>query len=149
MHLPPLQLPGFAERVIIGLVELDPTVAIAPGVILQADPNCKIEVGAGAVVGMGVIIHARAGNLEIGAGVNLGAGGLIVGKGKIGSNCCIGACSTLVDPELQPGEVVSAGSLLVKQETQPASELATSATKVAVTHAKAHLQQFMTRIQLG
>ncbi|MDX1976103.1 MAG: hypothetical protein SFT94_00370 [Pseudanabaenaceae cyanobacterium bins.68] len=148
MHLPPLQIPSFTEQVILGEVRIDPTVAIAPGVILQADPDCKVLIEAGVVIGMGVIIHARGGDLEIGAGCNLGAGVLMVGQGRIGINCCVGACSTIVNPSLEPEQVVAPGSLLADlQDSQPvASE---PPAKIAVTHAKAHLRQFRARSQLN
>jgi carbonic anhydrase/acetyltransferase-like protein (isoleucine patch superfamily) len=112
MYLPPLQMPVSLDRVIIGDVQIDPNAAIAPGVILQADPGSSIVIGTGVGIGMGAIIHARNGNILIEAGTSLGAGVLIVGKAEIGINCCIGSCVTLVNCSLESGSIVAAGLAL-------------------------------------
>jgi carbon dioxide concentrating mechanism protein CcmN len=94
-----------------GDVTIEPGAVIAPGVLLQAGPNSRIIIGAGACLGMGVILQAYEGTLEIQAGASLGAGVLVVGSGKIGSNACIGTTSTLLNPSIEPSQVIAPGSL--------------------------------------
>ena len=95
-----------------GDVVVNEGAAIAPGVILQADPGSRISIAAGTCIGMGVILHAREGNLDIGAGVILGAGVLVVGAGTIGANACIGAATTLINPCIPQMQILPAGSLI-------------------------------------
>ncbi|MFM9266034.1 carbon dioxide concentrating mechanism protein [Tychonema sp. BBK16] len=113
MYLSPLQLSSNFQVCISGDVVVDEGAAIAPGVILRADPDSRISIAAGACIGMGVIIHANAqGTLEVGAGVILGAGVLIVGSGAIGANACIGAATTLINPCVDKMQILPAGSLI-------------------------------------
>jgi carbon dioxide concentrating mechanism protein CcmN len=109
-----------------GDVTIEPGVVIAPGVLLQAGPNSRIIIGAGACLGMGVILQVHEGTLEIQAGASLGAGVLVVGSGKIGSNACIGTTSTLLNPSVEPSQVIAPGSLLGEMDTGNGS----SATQV-------------------
>jgi carbon dioxide concentrating mechanism protein CcmN len=95
-----------------GDVTIEPGVVIAPGVLLQAGPNSRIILRAGACLGMGVILQVQEGTLEIQAGASLGAGVLVFGSGKIGSNACIGTTSTLLNPSIAPSQVIAPGSLL-------------------------------------
>ncbi len=95
-----------------GDVTIEPGAVIAPGVLLQAGPNSRILLRAGACLGMGVILQAHEGTLEIQAGANLGAGVLVYGSGKIGSNACIGTTSTLLNPSIEPSQVIAPGSLI-------------------------------------
>lgn len=95
-----------------GEVTIDPSAAIALGVILQAPPNSKIIIAAGVCIGMGTVLHADGGILEIEAGAILGAGVLVVGAGKIGSNACIGSATTIFNCSIEPGQVVAPGSLI-------------------------------------
>ena len=112
MYLSPLQLSSNSQILMSGDVVVNDGAAIAPGVILQADPGSRISIAAGACIGMGVILHAREGNLDIGAGVILGAGVLVVGAGTIGANACIGAATTLIDPCIPRMQILPAGSLI-------------------------------------
>lgn len=113
MYVPPLRPPPNSyDTYISGEVTIDPSAAIAPGVLLQASPDSQIIIGAGVCIGMGSILHAYEGTLEIEAGANLGAGVLILGKGKIGANACIGSTVTVVDSSIEPQQVVLAGSLI-------------------------------------
>jgi carbon dioxide concentrating mechanism protein CcmN len=100
-----------------GDVTIEPGVVIAPGVLLQAAPNSRIIIGAGACLGMGVILQVYEGTLEIQAGASLGAGVLVVGSGKIGSNACIGTTSTLLNPSIEPSQIIAPGSLLGEMGT--------------------------------
>lgn len=85
---------------------------IALGVLLHADPNSRIAIAAGVCIGMGTVLHAHKGILEIEAGAILGAGVLVVGGGKIGANACIGSTTTIFNTSIEPGQIVAPGSLL-------------------------------------
>ena len=112
MHLSSLQPISSSHFCVSGNVTIHPSAAIAPGVLLQADPESQIIIAAGVCVGMGAILHAHQGNLEVEEGANIGAGVLVVGKGKIGTNACIGSMTTILNSSVGRGEVVSPGSLI-------------------------------------
>jgi carbon dioxide concentrating mechanism protein CcmN len=112
MSVPPLRLSTNFDSYISGEVIIHPSAVIAPGVILQAAPNSKIIIGSGVCIGMGSILQAHNGTLEIEAGSNLGAGFLMVGKGRIGTNACIGSATTVFNCSIEPGQVVPPGSIL-------------------------------------
>jgi carbon dioxide concentrating mechanism protein CcmN len=95
-----------------GNVSIDPSAAIAPGVLLQAEADSRITIGAGVCIGAGSIVHATGGELEIGMGVCIGRGVLIIGSGTIERNACIGAGTTAIDPQIAEGEVIPTHSLL-------------------------------------
>jgi carbon dioxide concentrating mechanism protein CcmN len=95
-----------------GNVSIDPSAAIAPGVLLQAEADSRITIGAGVCIGAGSIVHAKGGELEIGMGVCIGRGVLIIGSGTIERNACIGAGTTAIDPQIAEGEVIPTHSLL-------------------------------------
>ena len=115
MLVSPLQLLSNSQIYVSGDVTVEEGAAIAPGVILQADPNSKIRIGAGTCIGLGTIIHARQGTLVIEAGVILGTGVLIVGAGKIGANACIGSGVTILNPAIKDSEMLAAGALIGDQ----------------------------------
>jgi carbon dioxide concentrating mechanism protein CcmN len=95
-----------------GDVSIDPSAIIAPGVLLQADLDSRIIIGAGVCIGLDTIIHASGGTLEIQQGSCLAMGVLILGAGTIGKYVCIGSETTAIDPQIDRGEVVPPGSLL-------------------------------------
>lgn len=95
-----------------GDVRIHPSAAIAPGVILQAAPNSRILIAEGVCVGMGTVLNACEGAIEIANGATLGAGVLMVGSGKIGSRACVGAATTIFNQSIDPWQVVPAGSLI-------------------------------------
>jgi carbon dioxide concentrating mechanism protein CcmN len=95
-----------------GNVSIDPSAVIAPGVLLQADENHRISIGAGVCIGAGTIVQAAGGNLYIEAGVCLGRGVLIVGSGSIDRDACIGAGTTVIDPQIEAGAMIPPHSLL-------------------------------------
>jgi carbon dioxide concentrating mechanism protein CcmN len=130
MYLSPLQLSSNSQILMSGDVVVNEGAAIAPGVILQAEPGSRISIAAGACIGLGVILHAREGTLEIGAGVILGAGVLVVGAGKIGTSACIGAGTTLINPCIDQMQIMPAGSLIGDTSRQASAE-ATSAEATA------------------
>ena len=115
-----------------GDVTIDPGAVIAPGVLLQAGPESRIIIRAGACLGMGVILQAYEGTLEIQAGASLGAGVLVVGSGMIGSNACIGTTSTLLNPSIEPSQVIAPGSLLGEMGTDNGSWVTQDAQGVKV-----------------
>lgn len=112
--MPLLQLPSInnSQACVLGDVSIDDSVAIASGVILQADTNCRLIIHAGVCIGMGTILHAHHGNLEIQAGVVLGAGVLIIGKAKIGNNACIGSTTTIWNTDVAPEDIIPPGSVV-------------------------------------
>ncbi|MBE9126029.1 MULTISPECIES: transferase [unclassified Coleofasciculus] len=112
MHLPSLPLSRNADVYVEGDVSIDPSAAIATGVILRADPDSQIIIAAGVCIGAGSILHAYQGTLEVEACANLGAGVLILGKGKIGANASVGALTTIYNASLAPAQVVPATSVV-------------------------------------
>ncbi len=133
MYLSPLQLSSNSQILMSGDVVVNEGAAIAPGVILQADPGSRISIAAGACIGMGVILHAREGNLDIEAGVILGAGVLVVGAGTIGTNACIGAATTLINPCIAQMQILPAGSLMGDSSRQVAAETTAEAETPSAT----------------
>lgn len=112
MYLPPLQPVSNKDVYISGDVTIDPSAALAPGVILQAAPNSRIIIGAEVSIGMGTVINAHQGAIKIASGVTLGAGVLIVGTGEIGSNACIGTATTIFNNSVDSMAVIAPGSLI-------------------------------------
>lgn len=131
MYVRPLHPSNNFDYYISGEVTIDPSAAIACGVILQASPNSRILIGAGVCIGMGSVLHAHEGTLEVEAGANLGAGVLLVGKGKIGTNACIGSTTTIVNRSIEPLQVVAPGSVIGDESRQIAASRAVAATGVA------------------
>ncbi len=130
MSVLPLRLSNNFDSYISGEVTIHPSAVLAPGVILQAAENSKIVIGPGVCIGMGAILQVHEGTLEVETGANLGAGFLMVGKGKIGANACIGSATTVFNYSVEPGQVVPPGSILgdtsrqIAQTKQP--ELSTN-----------------------
>jgi carbonic anhydrase/acetyltransferase-like protein (isoleucine patch superfamily) len=122
MHLPPLEPIGDFHTYISGDVAIHPSAAIAPGVLIQADSGSKITIAAGVCIGMGTVLHAQDGWIEIAAGANLGAGVLIFGKAKVGENVCVGASSTIANYAIASRTLVPPGSLLC-EIAPPSAEL--------------------------
>lgn len=112
MHLPPLQPISNSQFYVSGNVTVAPGAAIAPGVLLQADPDSEITIASGVCIGMGAILHAHQGKLEIEEGTNIGTGVLIIGNCKIGTNACIGSMTTIFNSSVSRGEVIAPGSLI-------------------------------------
>lgn len=118
MYVPPLHPSNNFDSYVSGEVMIHPTAVVAPGVLLQASPNGRIIIGAGVCIGMGTILHAYEGTLEVEAGVNLGAGVLVVGQAKIGANACIGSMSTILNYSIEPKQVIAPGSLIGGESPQ-------------------------------
>ncbi len=112
MYLPPLQPVTNSEIRICGDVEIHPSASIAPGVVLQATSNSRIIIGVDVCLGMGVIINAHNGNVEICDGATLGSGVLIVGYSHVGKNACLGTSTTVFNSSVEAMKVVPPGSIL-------------------------------------
>ncbi len=114
MPIPFPLLDPLSETVFIqsGDVVIDHSAKIAPGVLLQADPGSRIEIGSGVCIGMGSIIHAHDGTLTFEPGATLGVGVLVVGQGTIGQLACVGSYSTVFDCSIDTGHIVPPGSLV-------------------------------------
>ena len=136
MYLPSLHPISNSDFYVSGNVNIHPSAAIAPGVLLQADPESQIIIAAGVCVGMGTILHAHQGILEVESGANIGTGVLIVGKGKIGTNACIGSMTTILNSDLGRGEVVPPGSLIGDASRQ--SDQKPEATTTLVFESSSH-----------
>lgn len=120
IYLPPPQPILNKDIRISGDVEVHPTASLAPGVILQAASESRIVIGADVCIGMGVIINACQGSVEIGDGAILGAGVLIIGESKIGNSSCIGTSTTIFRHNIASMAVVEPGSIL-GDASRPAS----------------------------
>ncbi len=107
-----LQPVSTSHYYISGDVTIQAGVAIAPGVLLQADPNSQIVIKTGACIGLGSVVHAHNGRVEIGEGANIGAEVLLVGTVTIGGNACIGAATTIFNSSVNRGQMVPPGSLI-------------------------------------
>ena len=112
IYFPPPQPVLNKDIRISGDVEIHPTASLAPGVILQAVPGQRIVIGADVCIGMGVIINASQGSVEIESGAILGSGVLIFGDSKIGKNACIGTTVTIFQANIDARVVIEPGSVL-------------------------------------
>ena len=126
MQFTPLQPIDNTELFVSGDVKIDPSVAIASGVILQAASDCQIVIAAGVCIGMGAILHAYQGNIEVESGVTIGAGVLVVGKSKIGANACIGSVATIIEYDIEPKQVVPPTSIMGESGRQISGKSTTS-----------------------
>jgi carbon dioxide concentrating mechanism protein CcmN len=112
MYLPPIQAMQDTQVHVSGDVTIHPGAVIAPGVLFMANEGSKIIIAAGACIGMGSVLHAAEGTIEVLEGANLGAGVLVVGSGTIGKNACIGTSCTLLNTSVPAQTMVSPGSVL-------------------------------------
>jgi carbon dioxide concentrating mechanism protein CcmN len=114
MTVPPISIRQITHTdvYISGDVVIEEGAAIAPGVILRAAPESKIIIRSAACLGMGTIVNAFGGTIEIGKSSILGASVLIVGKGTIGANVCIGPATTVFNSSIDSSSVILAGSLI-------------------------------------
>lgn len=112
MYLPPLELVNEHYLCISGDVVVHLSAVIAPGVLLQADPGCRLIIEAGVCIGQGSILHAHQGTLVVESGAVLGNGVLIVSRGTIGANACIGTQTTILSCSIQPNQIIPPHSLL-------------------------------------
>ncbi|PSN14074.1 carbon dioxide concentrating mechanism protein, partial [filamentous cyanobacterium CCP5] len=100
------------QYLVFGAVDIAPGAAIAPRSIVGADAASQLRIETGVCLGSEVVVQARWGTLTIEAGANIGCGALIIGQGIIGAGACIGAGSTLINPQIQPQQVIAPKSLV-------------------------------------
>ena len=136
MQLPPVHSISATEYFVSGNVIIHETAVIAPGVILEADSNCRIVIGAGVCLGLGTVIIAYAGNVEIEEGVALAPGTLVIGPVTIGHSACVGSRSTIFQQDIEAQALIPAGDLLMVVPTNAprpplTSESVSSPTKNA------------------
>lgn len=117
MQSPPLQLlpVSTTHYYVSGDVTIHAGAAIAPGVLLQADPGCQIVIRASVCVGLGSVIHAHDGAIEVGEGVIIGAGVLLIGSVIVGDRACVGSGTTVMNRSIESLSIVPPGSLMVQQ----------------------------------
>lgn len=115
----PLQLmPVSTDHYFVsGDVTIHAGAAIAPGVLLQADPGSRIVIQQSACVGLGSVIHAHAGTVEIGEGVIIGAGVLLIGTVTVGDRACVGSGTTIMNRSIASLSIVPPGSLLEEERS--------------------------------
>ena len=95
-----------------GDVTIDSSVIVASGVILNATPGNKITIYAGVCLGMGTIITAHEGDVEIQANAILGPGTLILGNCVIGSQASLGTSVTVYHAKVKKLALIPAGSII-------------------------------------
>ena len=132
MRSPSLVIINDLHLFVSGEVVIHPTAAIASGVLLQADPGCKVVIEAGVCVGSGSILHANQGDLVLESGVILGSGVLIVGSSTIGENACVGSLTTILGCSVEARQFIPAESVLgdrsrqIETAAEPAATLPTA-----------------------
>lgn len=112
MSLPILQPSSVDTTQVRGDVTIHSSVMIASGVILNATSGYKIIVASGVCLGMGTIINAYGGNIEIGENSILGSGSLIFGSCTIGKQVSLGASVTVYNATVKAMSVICAGSII-------------------------------------
>ncbi|NET33978.1 MAG: hypothetical protein F6K19_18470 [Cyanothece sp. SIO1E1] len=112
MRLPPLPIASDSHIYARGDIRIDPSAVLAPGSILQAAPGSHIAIGAGVCIGMGCVLNAYQGTIEIERGATLGPGVLIIGSCKIGAHACLGAATTVFNAVVEALQMIPTTSLL-------------------------------------
>lgn len=119
MNRSPLLLTNDVRFCVSGTVTIHPTAAIATNVILRANPDSCLVIGAGVVIGEGCVLQSYGGSLVIEDGVTLGSQVLLVGRGAVHRHACIGSLSTLMaEIAVAEGSMIPAGSLVGAPEPQ-------------------------------
>jgi carbon dioxide concentrating mechanism protein CcmN len=109
----PVQSLSYPEQYYVhGDVDIAPGVAIGQGVVLGADPGCRLVISSGVCLGSRVIVQASQGELVIEPGANLGSEVLVVGHGRICAHACVGTASTLINPSIETHRVIIPRSLI-------------------------------------
>lgn len=125
---------------VVGDVTIEATAAIASGVVLQAASGSRIVVGKGVCLAAGVCIQSRAGVLSIADGASLGANVLVVGHGSIGTNACISAGSTVINPVIE-AEAILPPDTLIESSTAAVSPPVHSTHSFTNSFANGKVQQ--------
>jgi carbon dioxide concentrating mechanism protein CcmN len=109
----PVQSLSYPEQYYVhGDVDIAPGVAIGQGVVLGAEPGCRLVISSGVCLGSRVIVQASQGELVIEPGANLGSEVLVVGHGRICAHACVGTASTLINPSIETHRVIIPRSLI-------------------------------------
>jgi carbon dioxide concentrating mechanism protein CcmN len=114
-----------------GNVHISPDVAIAPDVVLEAVPGSRLVIADGVCLGSGVIVQAYGGDLVVAAHASVGKDVLLVGTGRVGERACIGAESTLINPQVEEDSVIVARSLLGVPTPTSTAAVASEVTSTA------------------
>ncbi|BAU11040.1 unnamed protein product [Leptolyngbya sp. NIES-3755] len=124
MQSPPLQLMPVSTThyYVSGDVTVHPGAAIAPGVLLQADSGSRIVIHQSVCVGLGTVIQAHGGTIELGEGVIIGAGVLLVGNVSVGDRACVGSGTTVMNRSIASLSIVPPGSLWCEELRSAAVE---------------------------
>ena len=93
-------------------MSIAPDAVIAAGSILKADSGCSIVIGSGVCLGLGSVLHANGGDITVEAGASLGAGTVVVGSCRIGTQACVGTSTTIYNVSVAPSQLVPPASLL-------------------------------------
>jgi carbon dioxide concentrating mechanism protein CcmN len=112
MYLPPVRPVSYSNIYVSGDVTIDESAVIAPGTILNAAPNSRIVIRAGVCVGMGTVLNASGGAIEIEEGAVIGAGVLAIGNVQIGDRACVGTSTTIFNASVEKMAVIPSGSLI-------------------------------------
>ncbi|MGI0482496.1 hypothetical protein ACN4EE_17145 [Geminocystis sp. CENA526] len=118
MSLPILQPSTIDTTQIRGDVTIDRSVMIASGVILNATFGHKIILASGVCLGMGTIITAYDGDIEIRENTILGSGSLIFGSCVVGAQVSLGASVTIYNTDIEPLTVIPAGTIIGDRSRQ-------------------------------
>ncbi|HEY9814384.1 MAG TPA: hypothetical protein V6D20_01050 [Candidatus Obscuribacterales bacterium] len=137
MSLPLLPPTNDNHFILSGDVTLHPGTAIAPGVVLQADPGSRIVIEAGVCIGMGSVLHAYQGTVHLEQGAILGLQVLVVGAGRVGQNACLGSGVTVFACDVAAGTVVPAGTLLGQMGRQAVAQTTQGVPPFAASSATA------------
>jgi carbon dioxide concentrating mechanism protein CcmN len=130
MNVLPLHPQPHQDVYVSGDVTIHPNAAIAPGVLIQAEGNGRVVIGSGVCIGMGTVIHAHDGLLEIQSGAVLGAGVLLMGASSVGAGASIGSSSTVINTQITGQTIVPPGSLLGDRSRPVSREEVTETTVV-------------------
>ncbi|MGI0491667.1 hypothetical protein ACN4EG_07630 [Alkalinema pantanalense CENA528] len=115
LHFEPINTTQYC---VSGDVVVHPGAAIAPGVLLQADPGSRIIIRSGVCIGLGSVIHASHGTITINEGANLGAGVLLIGDVSVGARACLGSAVTVLDSTVNAGAILEAGTIVGDRSRQ-------------------------------
>ncbi len=99
-----------SPTVMVGDISMASAVTLAPGVLIHVAPGSRLVLEAGVCVASGTVIRVYGGTLHLGRGCSVAAGAILLGAGQVGAEACIGAGSTVVNPDVAAQAVVAAGT---------------------------------------
>ncbi|MBE9176411.1 hypothetical protein IQ225_15780 [Synechocystis salina LEGE 06155] len=133
MQLPPVHSVSLSEYFVSGNVIIHETAVIAPGVILEAAPDCQITIDAGVCIGLGSVITAHAGDVQIQEQAAIAPGCLVIGPVTIGQTACLGSRSTIFQQDIDAQALIPPGSLLINRVVSAQTVTASAPTSDGVT----------------